>query len=237
MNQTTDGPISVALETSGASGSVAVGRGDELRRTVEFPAHSRHATQLIVRLDELLSAESLRPADIDEVYVSAGPGSFTGLRIAITVARTLAQAVGGIRCVSVPTAAAVAENVADREWVNLAVVLPTKNELFHATLFRRSEEGPEIIEPARVATLPEILADAPRPVLLLSPGRIESDIPADVTRLDGQSATPAAGGVWQAGRRLARRGRYTEPLQLLPIYVRRPEAVRLWEKRHGKQDG
>ncbi|MFW6061407.1 MAG: hypothetical protein ACOC93_01235, partial [Planctomycetota bacterium] len=45
---------------------------------------------------------------------------------------------------------------------------------------------------------------------------------------------PTAEGVWTVGRRLAREGKFTDPLKLLPVYTRKPEAVRLWELGRGK---
>ena len=84
--------VSIAIETSCRPGGVALGVGDELIRAEVLDVTGRHAARLISHLDRLLSSESIRPRDIKEVYVSAGPGSFTGLRIGITVARTLAQA-------------------------------------------------------------------------------------------------------------------------------------------------
>lgn len=233
-----DHPVSIAIETSGASGGVALGFGDAMHRGIDFPAHSRHATQLIRYLDELLKAESLRPGDLEELYVSAGPGSFTGVRVGVTVARTLAQAVKPLRCVAVPTAQAVAENLRDAQWEHLAVVFEAREELIYASFFARDGDQPRPVGSPRVAKLPEILSDAPHP-LMLAGGRMDAcDIDdAEVSAADCSQATPTAEGVWRAGRRLAKAGDFIEPAQLLPIYARRPEAVRLWEKRHRPNAG
>jgi tRNA threonylcarbamoyladenosine biosynthesis protein TsaB len=231
-----DHPISIAIETSGAAGGVALGAGDTLLRSLGFPANSRHAAQLICRLDDLLTAEGLRPADLEEVYVSSGPGSFTGLRIGVTVARTLAQAAGSVRCVAVPTSAAVAENARERQWQNLAVVVEARGELVYASFFRRGEDGPVPHGEPRVAALADVLAEAPRPLLLLAAHLNERDVAAEgVSLADTALAVPTAEGVWRFGRRLARAGRFTAPRRLLPLYARRPEAVRLWEQRHGRR--
>ena len=87
-------PVSLAIETSCRAGGVALGRGDELLGVIDFEASARHAVQLVPRLHELLEGASLRPEDVDELYVSVGPGSFTGLRIGLTVARTMGQMLG-----------------------------------------------------------------------------------------------------------------------------------------------
>jgi tRNA threonylcarbamoyladenosine biosynthesis protein TsaB len=230
---------SIAIETSSRAGGLALGRGEELLRAVPFEAAGRHATQLLQRLDELLRGRGLRPADLAEVYVSAGPGSFTGLRIGITVARTLALALPGLRVAPVPTASAVAENARDLDWQHLAVVMDHKDGEFYAALFCRGKTG---TVPAfggyspgfpALARVEEFLSRAPRPLVVLGEAlefvRLEGP---GVTRADPSLDLPTPEGVWRVGRRLAKSGEFTEPQRLLPLYTRKPEAVRLWEKRN-----
>ena len=82
---------------------MALGVGERLIDRIDFDASSRHATHLVVRLRELLLRHDLSPSRVGELYVSAGPGSFTGVRVGVTVARTVAQAVSGLACVPVPS--------------------------------------------------------------------------------------------------------------------------------------
>lgn len=69
------------------------------RRSTEPNAHSSQLTPFIT---QLLEACGLRPADIGAVCVSAGPGSYTGLRIGVSTAKGLCYALG-IPLLSVPT--------------------------------------------------------------------------------------------------------------------------------------
>lgn len=224
--------LSLAIETSCRRGQVCLGRGEAVLETATFPAGQRHAVQLIPRLDELLRSRGYRPCDVSEVYVSAGPGSFTGLRVGITVARTLCQAVSGIRCVGVPTMSAVAQNATGADFVNLGVLMAAKEESVFLGLFdRRQGDTQPVSEPKLVACerLPEEL---PRPVLLIGEA-LEYCRPAGDGISVGDEALwlPQAVEVWRIGRKLASQGRYTPYQQLTPVYVREPEAVRLWEKR------
>ncbi|MFW6132689.1 MAG: tRNA (adenosine(37)-N6)-threonylcarbamoyltransferase complex dimerization subunit type 1 TsaB [Planctomycetota bacterium] len=225
--------VSIAIETSSRAGGLALGRGAALVRTAGFDASLRHAAQLLTRLDALLRDANLAPGDLDEVYVSSGPGSFTGLRVGVTVARTLAQALDDVRCVAVPTAAAVAEGARDLPWEHLAVVFDAKGRNIYVQRFGRDGEG-EIVPrgEARTLTEREFLDEAPRPLTLIGEG-------LDYHDLTGEGAAaaprdrwlPTAEGVWRVGRRLAQAGRFTPYIELLPLYARRPEAVRLWERR------
>lgn len=221
--------VSIAIETSCRAGGVAIGVGDELGKCIDFDASARQATQLVARLRDLLTEAGLSARDIGEVYVAAGPGSFTGLRVGITVARTLGQMLPNVRCVAVETPAAVAENVRDLDWQHLGVLLDAKDDHFFSCLFTR--KNGEIVhdgEPG-IMIAEEFIAAAPRPLLLSGEALNFHEISGDgISVADESLRMPTAEGVWRAGRKLSARGEFIDYHQLLPVYVREPEAVRLW---------
>ncbi|MCD6303663.1 MAG: tRNA (adenosine(37)-N6)-threonylcarbamoyltransferase complex dimerization subunit type 1 TsaB [Planctomycetes bacterium] len=232
------GLVSIAIETSCRLGGLAVGCGGRLLAAERFDAAAGRAAQLLVRLDEMLAGSGLVPGDIREVYVSVGPGSFTGTRIGVTVARTMAQALPGLRCVAVSSPYAVAAGARAMSWRHLGVILDARRGLVHATLFTRRRDG--AVLPARamgVVSPEELLARTPRPLTLLGEGLGYHDLrAAGVTiphpgRTDRPPHLPTVENVWWLGRRLARRGRFTPAEKLLPVYCRKPEALRLWEDR------
>ena len=230
-------PISIAIETSCRLGGAALGAGEELLETGEFDASARHATQLVGRLADLLAARGLRPGDLDEVYVSVGPGSFTGTRIGVTVARMLALAVPHVRCVAVASPQAVAEGARELDWQHLAVVLDAKEGLIYAERFARRDGAAVGEAPGGLTTPAGLLAACPRPLTLLGEGLGYHDLRAEGVTIPRPEATgcpphvPVAAGVWRVGRRKARAGEYTDAARLLPDYLRRPEAQRVWERR------
>jgi len=217
---------------------VALGRGEELLESEAFDADRRHAVQLVARLDELLRRHRLRPRDLNEVYVSIGPGSFTGLRVGVTVGRMLAQLVPGLSCVAVPTVRAVAENAClpgrpGLGFVNLGVVMDAKEGTVYAAVFRRT--AGELLQagPASVMPAEQFAADAPKPILLLGEALAYHRIAAEGITIGPELLwLPSAEGLWRVGRRMARSGQFEDFRKVRPLYLRRPEAVRLWEKRH-----
>ena len=160
-------PLSIAIETSARQGSAAIGLGDEMIAETSFDASSRHASQLLGYLDRLLGEAAYSPADINQVYVSAGPGSFTGLRIGITVARTLGHMIPQLQCVSVPTSQAVALNACDLDFENLAVVLASKETRAWLALFGKTDGQIVETHPGKLVEFEEFLASAPRPLTLI----------------------------------------------------------------------
>ena len=91
----------LAIETSGRIGSVALGFGDRVAQVRTFSTTHHHAVELLLTADALCREHGVSPGSLDELYVSGGPGSFTGLRVGITFARTLAWA-GRVKTVASP---------------------------------------------------------------------------------------------------------------------------------------
>ncbi len=89
---------SLALETSTRSASIALLDSDEagsvqLVQALEIPVEQRTAESLIPACRDQLCGVGWTPNDLDLICVSVGPGSFTGLRIGVVAAKTLAYAV------------------------------------------------------------------------------------------------------------------------------------------------
>lgn len=229
---------SIAVETSGRRGSVALGEGSRLLAEREFPTQVEHARELLPALDGLLRRQGWSPADIQHCYISIGPGSFTGLRVAVTFARHLALATAARVC-AVPTLDAVVENCASMNMPpsHVAVVLDAKRQQVFGAVYEfvggeyRRLTGPNLDAPAA------ILAAAPQPIFVIGEGvdyhrrAIEA---SGAVVLDESLWLPTAANVYKLGRRLAAQGRFTAARDLVPCYVRRPEAEELWEKRHAK---
>ncbi|KAA5539311.1 tRNA (adenosine(37)-N6)-threonylcarbamoyltransferase complex dimerization subunit type 1 TsaB [Roseiconus nitratireducens] len=86
--------IQIALETTGKSGSLAVLRGEEVCWVRALSTGQRTAATLSVQLKAALGFCDQLGQRPDWVSVADGPGSFTGLRIAVTTAKTLGYALG-----------------------------------------------------------------------------------------------------------------------------------------------
>ena len=84
--------VLVAIETSTDAGSVAIGKGGELTGEVMIGTRTRHAESLLPALDFLLRSSRTPKSAIGGIIVGAGPGSFTGVRVAAATARGLAHA-------------------------------------------------------------------------------------------------------------------------------------------------
>lgn len=232
-------PHILALETSGRTGSVAVARGPELLATCTLAHTMRHASELMPAIAKLCAAQSWSSADLHQLYVSTGPGSFTGLRVAISIARALAQATG-CQLVAVPTLDVIALN-APPEADSVVVLLDAKRgQVFAARYLRRAAALERRSPPALVAPA-QIVAEAAKeggPVWVLGEGvdyhrAALLGAGADVREVPRELWPARAAGVHQIGYGLAAHGAFTPRDALLPAYLRLAEAEELWRKRHG----
>jgi len=222
--------VSLAIETSSRAGGVALGRGQEIIGSIDFPASARHAVQLVPRIDELLTDAGLKPSDVDELYVSSGPGSFTGLRVGFTVARTMGQMLGSLRCVAVPTPLVVANQAMGMPWDRLAVVLDARDSYIHLSTFVRNDGRIVAQGPSQLLDVAEFLAGIDAPVTLSGEGLLYHDCTgAKISIAPPKLYFPTATMLWRVGRQMARDEQYTEYNKLAPTYARPPEVLRLAE--------
>jgi tRNA threonylcarbamoyl adenosine modification protein YeaZ len=155
-------PRGLAIETSGRAGSLAIAENGRVLAEEQFSHGLKHAAGIVPIIDRLCAARGWKPADIEEIYVSAGPGSFTGLRVGITVAKTLAFATGA-RVVAVPSVEVLARN-APPGWRNLIIVLDAKRDQIFTASFENRDGQPVAREPAHLDSLHAMLERTPRPV-------------------------------------------------------------------------
>ncbi len=95
------------LETSHRCGWVALALGAKVLATRPLQEARRHTRDLAPMLSELLAEQGWKARDLDGVIVSRGPGSYTGLRVGVMSAKTLAYATG-CALLAVDTFAAIA---------------------------------------------------------------------------------------------------------------------------------
>jgi len=227
----------LAIETSCSLGSVGLGCDGRLMGQLTFTGPRKHAVEFLVMVDTLCREHGIAPHQIAEVYVSYGPGSFTGLRMGVTAARTLAFALNA-RTVPVPTLEVIAQNALDLpdSPATAAVILDAKRKRVYASAFvRQNGQFIPCCEPAEVEPA-GFLARQPKGTIVLGEGVLAY---GDVVKTSGLAMapeaahTPQAGVVYRLGHQLARHGAFTARRDLVPLYIRPPEAEERWQARHG----
>lgn len=81
---------SLLLDSANRDLNVGVAKNGQLVDRVSYDAWQRQSELMVKEIDAILHRNDLCAKDIDEVIVTIGPGSYTGIRIALTIAKTLA---------------------------------------------------------------------------------------------------------------------------------------------------
>jgi len=227
----------IAVETSGSLGSVAIGLGEAILAEEAFDARNNHGVALLPAVDRLVRGCGFSPQAIHQIYVSAGPGSFTGLRIGLTLARTLAYAANA-QVVRVPSLEVIAQNAMTLPDPprRIAVLLDAKrNHVFAACFERAGTSYAPIDEPAEREPVSYLTSLGV--VGVLGEGAVRHAAALArcpmATRLPDALHAGKARVVYALGRVRAAEGAFTSMAELTPIYIRRPEAEERWESRQG----
>lgn len=213
----------LAIDTANELGSLALARGEELLECVELHAGQAHGAVVFEKIRALLQRHQVALKDIELYGAAAGPGSFTGVRVALAAAKAFAVA-HGKPVVAVSNLAAIAAFAPAEARHSVAVVDARRGE-FYAGVFERDGDGwraaaAEFVAPA--ASIQERLAamDLPHALTVVcSP---------DVAKLDAVGFPKVATPPWLAPAvaKLAladwRAGRASPPAAIDANYVRRP---------------
>lgn len=233
----------LAVETSGRIGSVAILKEGLVLLERSMSGFMKHSAELFEIIAELTQQAGIRPGAIQTLYITVGPGSFTGIRIAVTLAKMMGYALNS-RIVAVDTLDALAENAADiistsgATLRRVATILDAKQNRFFAALYEYNGQELEKIYPSSLVYPEELLAIINKdnvPTGLLGEGLVyyADKFKSPLTMLLDEATWPAtARGVYAAGRKMAAKGQFSDIYTLVPAYIRKPDAV---EKRELKE--
>ena len=161
----------LALDSAGLVASVAVTEDDNLLGEYTINYKKTHSQTLLPMLDEVAKMIELDLKTVDAIAVSAGPGSFTGLRIGSATAKGLALALDK-KIVSVPTVDALAYNI----WNCTDVICPlmdARRQQTYTGLYTFEDGRMQTLLPQCVVQIEEIINkvnDMGKPVVFLGDG-------------------------------------------------------------------
>ncbi len=184
-----------------------------MAEAVETGAGGANAFRLI---DKALAGAGLAREQIEVVVVGLGPGSYTGIRVAISLAQGW-QLARGIKLLGISSADGLAAQAqAEKMFGRVNVVLDAQRNEFYLASYETSARGWEETRPLRIMSRAEILARA---------GSGEIWVGPEVTRWlpQGKILFPSA---VTAGRLARGRNDFVSGDQLAPIYLRETSFVK-----------
>ncbi len=173
-------------------------------------------------------------ADLDAVAVGLGPGSYTGLRVGVTAAKTLCYA-SGADLLGLDSLVATGRN-APGKTIRISVIGDAqRGDLYVADLYRAAPDAPPTpLRETRVESLADWRACLEPDVFVMGPAlespRILAQLPQDLTSSGATSNFPDGLHLIELARELWADGRRDDPWLLEPRYLRRSAAEEQWDR-------
>ena len=168
----------LALDTSTSTASLAVYDGQRVLSETSWLAGREHSARLLVEIDAALERIGRAPRDLTGLVVARGPGSYTGVRVGLSVALGIAAGLG------VPLWAIDSLDVVARAAGPVTLVIRALLEAGRGRLATAAYLDDRCVEPARLVSLDELVKLVATPTLVigdLSPivrARLAAETPA-----------------------------------------------------------
>ena len=206
----------------------------------EYTIHNKktHSQTLLPMISDMLKMADVKSGELDCVAVSAGPGSFTGLRIGASTAKGLAWTLG-IPIVPVSSLMGLVANISERGAVVCPVMDARRNQAYYG-IYRMTDELPEVIAEPDVAAIEAVVEEVNaigEPVIYLGDGVpvfaewIQKNTAVPVKFADEVNRYQRGASVARLGSLLYEKGEYVEAAEFAPVYLRKSQAEREREER------
>jgi tRNA threonylcarbamoyladenosine biosynthesis protein TsaB len=232
----------LAIDTSTAQVSAALGDRGEMLGAVQLRGGRRHAEQLVPAIDSLRRELGIDLGHLAAIAVGIGPGLFTGLRVGVTTAKVMAQALR-IPVVGIPSLDLVAYPLRHAERQIVAVLDARRREVF-AARYLPVPGGVQRVSDYAVHTPAELVADLAADESLASRGFLLAGDGVDTFRAEfetlehaelagGEFAAPSISALLQLATARCEREEFEQPGALQPLYLRQSDAEIEWDRKVG----
>lgn len=218
----------LVLDSASSLEIVAAGNGETAVGLCE-PVTASHSATLLRSIDSCLASIGLAPRDLDGIAVGVGPGSFTGIRIAVSTARMLAQVLGKpLAGITTPRIFALSLDARPEE--GILVAFDAKKGRVFGALYRRGA-GPldleELVPPGDYPIARLLDAAEGRAVTHLLGDGVEK-YRREAEALEGGAFTtrlvPRWDRICSMARAMLSSGNFRDYENVVPLYARKSDA-------------
>ena len=229
----------LAVDTSATAASVAVAEENKLIGEFSINTALTHSQTLMPMVDELLKNTGLSVNDIDAVAVNAGPGSFTGVRIGVAAVMGIAFP-KNLPCVSVSTLESMAYNMLGNDCIVCSVMDARCSQVYNA-LFRVKGCTVTRMTDDRALSLTDLkneLQNINEKVVLVGDGAVLcskflGEELENIMLAPFNNRIQTASSVAYAAFEKINNGETVKADELMPVYLRLPQAQRELNKKLG----
>ncbi len=227
--------FTLAFSASHGDGALALLRDGQVVDAQPIGPQGSHNSRILVVATELLRQHDRSLPELASLAVDIGPGSFTGIRLALSAARAFAW-LGSLPVYTVNSLDVLALHAVEATGLRLfALCLDARRGAFYRAVYEVREAVNRLVGPELVMTeglrdgLPDNCALAGR----FPPGAKQTLAAGLVTEIELEYRP--ADFALVAAREIAQ-GYAVDWAGALPLYLRRPEAEEVWESRYGRPE-
>lgn len=226
----------LAIETSTMMGSVALTHDRELLAEYQIGIKATYSDTLFPVIDHLLNHTGKSIRDIDAFAFAQGPGSFTALRIGISVIKGMALATGK-PVVAIPSLDGLAHHIGFSNLLICPLIDARRDEVYTAFYKRKDGHSLTKLTPDRAIVPDKLLDEIREDVVFLGDGaKLYKDL--IIRKLNKHAffsplhlTYPRASAIAQLALRKLARDERSDIDVMTPLYVRPPEAETKWRKK------
>lgn len=231
--------VTLAIDSSNKAMAIGIVDGNEIKGELALNVQQNHSIQLMPAIQYLMKASHVTPKDVTAIAVAQGPGSYTGLRIGVTVAKTMAWDLN-IPLYGISSLKVLAANITCFDGVIVSLLDARRNAVYIGA-YRRSDVSAPLETVIEDTYLPmeELVAQLKaldEPVIVVGS---HADILLYKTQFEEALSqcvfVEATDGI-PSGARLALLSQFEEaqePHTFVPSYIRMTEAETNWRKAQG----
>jgi len=215
----------LAIETSSRHGSIALLESRRIAAHRDLPISSGTAQGLATAIDSALRSLDWAPGAVQVVAVTNGPGSFTGLRVGVTTAKTFAYATGA-DVVAVNTLDCIAVQ-APKQASRVHVVIDAQRGDLFAAIYLRQENGElRLAKPGRIVGQRDWLNELKPDDAVIGPGlgKIKDPLPDRLETAAEHLWKPTAATLGRLAFARHQGGQRDDLWTLSPVYYRQSAA-------------
>lgn len=221
--------ILLALDSTAVVATAALVKDGEVLAADTLNCGKTHSETLLPLIEALYQQVGIKPSETDLFACSAGPGSFTGVRIGTALIKGMAF--GGKPCIGVSTLEALAENLSDRNGLIVPVMDARRGQVYNA-LFKAENGTLTRLTPDRIIMLDELKVELSQytvPLYFCGDGyqlAIQAISHPSLMKTPQDRIMQNAVSVAKVALRNYGKGKALTDRELRPIYLRAPQAER-----------
>lgn len=228
--------ITLGIDTANQTLAVGVIEDNRILGQVQINVKKNHSISLMPTIDQLFSAIQLTPDAVDRIVVSAGPGSYTGLRIGVTTAKTLAYTLNK-ELVGISSLKAIATNCIGIEGLIVPLFDARRKNVYSAIYRQKNGQLETVLADTHIslAELLDQLKESNEAILFV--GEDCKKFSTEITEsLPEVTINRIAEWNIPNGATIAKIGSASEPVKdiqnFLPRYLKKVEAEEKWLETH-----